>query len=130
MSLYDYLSVCLCVFTTQKIDQVGGPETFYAGDDKGDMANPSISHDGTRQLPAVQTRQAKFLSDSSSISTTSTSSEAQSNHSNDLQEVRADISGRLVSNINVQNNRHGDDANSKDEVRKYLKHVMNPHLSW
>ena len=28
MSLYDYLFVCLCVFTWQKIDQAGGPETF------------------------------------------------------------------------------------------------------
>ena len=28
MSLYDYLHVCLCVFTTQKTDQAGGPETF------------------------------------------------------------------------------------------------------
>ena len=30
MSLYDYcLSVCQCVFITQKIDQAGGPETFF-----------------------------------------------------------------------------------------------------
>ena len=29
MSLCDYLFVCLCVFTWQKIDQAaGGPETF------------------------------------------------------------------------------------------------------
>ena len=29
MSLCDDLSVCLCVFTWQKIDQAGGPETFF-----------------------------------------------------------------------------------------------------
>ena len=28
MSLCDYLSVCLCVFTWQKIDQAEGPEPF------------------------------------------------------------------------------------------------------
>ena len=28
MFLCDYLSVCLCVFTWQKFDQAGGPETF------------------------------------------------------------------------------------------------------
>ena len=27
--IYDYLSVCLSVFTWQKIDQAGGPETFF-----------------------------------------------------------------------------------------------------
>ena len=107
---------------SDRLSHDGHASLSYAGDDKGDTANPSISHDGTRQLPAVQTKQAKFSSDSSSISTKSTSSEAQSNHSNDLQ---ADICGRLVSNINVQNDHHGD-ANSNDEVRKYLKRVMNP----
>ena len=29
MSLCGYLSVCLCVFTWQKIVQAGGPETFF-----------------------------------------------------------------------------------------------------
>ena len=29
MSFNDYLSVRLCVFTMQKIDQAGGPETFF-----------------------------------------------------------------------------------------------------
>ena len=29
MSFSDYLSVCLCVFTTQKIDLAGGPGTFF-----------------------------------------------------------------------------------------------------
>ena len=29
MSLCDYLSVYLYVFTWQKIDQAGGPETFF-----------------------------------------------------------------------------------------------------
>ena len=29
MSLYDYLSIFLCAFTWQKIDQAGGPETFF-----------------------------------------------------------------------------------------------------
>ena len=28
MSLYDYLPICLCVYTWQKINQAGGPETF------------------------------------------------------------------------------------------------------
>ena len=28
MSLSDYLTVCLCAFTWQNIDQAGGPETF------------------------------------------------------------------------------------------------------
>ena len=29
MSLCDYVSDCLCVFTWQQIDQAGGPETFF-----------------------------------------------------------------------------------------------------
>ena len=29
MSLSDYLSVHQCIFTWQKIDQAGGPETFF-----------------------------------------------------------------------------------------------------
>ena len=29
ISLCDYLSFCLCVFTWQKIDQAGRPETFF-----------------------------------------------------------------------------------------------------
>ena len=29
MSLCDYLFVCRCVFAWQKIDQAGGPETFF-----------------------------------------------------------------------------------------------------
>ena len=29
MPLCDYLSVCLCVITWQKIDQAGEPETFF-----------------------------------------------------------------------------------------------------
>ena len=91
-----------------------------ARDDKNNMSNASSPRDGTRQLPVVQTRQTTF---SSSISTTSTSSEPQRSQSNDLQEVQADISGKLANNTNVEGN---SDSNLNNEVRKYLKHVMNP----
>lgn len=96
-------------------------------DEKDDSANYSVPCDGRRQLPKVQSRQTESSSDSSSVNsnTTSSSSKSLSSQSPDKQSdlQQADISGKITG---IENDNEGVDGNSSDEVRKYLKHIMNP----
>ena len=99
----------------------------YERDDKDDSANYSVPHDGRRQLPKVRSRQTESSSGSSSVNTNTTSSSSKplSSQSPDKQSdlQQADISGKIT---DVENYYEGVDGNSSDEVRKYLKHIINP----
>ena len=96
-------------------------------DDKVDSANYSVPHDGIRQLPQVQNRQTESSSDSSSASANTTSSSSKPLRSRspdnqcDLQQ--AEIPGKQT---DVENDCECVDGNTSDEVRRYLKHIMNP----
>ena len=86
----------------------------------------STSHDGTRQLPIVQSRQTESSSGSGSIDTSASSSSklhrspSQDEKLNNIQE----LPDKPPSNDFVENSCDG--SNSDDELRKYLKHIMNP----
>ena len=98
-------------------------------DDKYDSVNHSVPHDSTRQFPKVQSRQTESSSASSSAdNATSSSSNPLRSRSPDKQcdLQQADISGKLTGKTSVENDCERVDGNASDEVRKYLKHIMNP----
>ena len=98
-------------------------------DDKDDLTNHSISHDGRRHLPKVQSKQTESSSDPSSVTTTTTSSSSSKSMGNPSPDEKQDFqqaSDNLVSHFNIEDNCDGLDSNTDDELRKYLKHIMNP----
>ena len=93
-------------------------------DNQDDAVVRSISHDGVRQLPKVQSTQTDSIS---SVNTnTSSSSKPQRSPSPDekLNTQQSTAPDKPPSNSNVENN--CESSNSDDELRKYLKHILNP----
>lgn len=105
------------------------PLLFSEHDDKDDVASRSVSRNGKRQLPKVPSRQTELSSDSSSVKT-STSSSSNPPRSPSLDEKcdvqQLAVSDKPASNSNVENGHDGLDGDTSDELRKYLKHIMNP----
>ena len=104
------------------------PLPCSVNDNQDDLVVHSTSHDGTRQLPKVQSTQTEPSSHSvSSVDTcTSSSSKPQRSSSPDekLNTQQSTAPDKPPSNSDVDNN--CESSNSDDELRKYLKHILNP----
>jgi len=103
----------------------------YSEHGKNDSSSYNISHSDKRLLQKVQNRQSEHSSDSSSASNNTSSSSSNPQRSLTPDE-KCDIQEfftppKPTSNNNLENNfKEGLDGNTSEELRKYLKHIMNP----
>lgn len=109
------------------------PLPYSDYDDKGDSESHNSPHNDVEQLPKACSRKTKSSSDSSSVSTNISLSSSSNPPRSTSPDEKHDIQQTVISDKqaasdynNVETSCDAINGNTDDELRKYLKHIMNP----